>query len=963
MLKKGCRIAVSLLLALSIAGSAGTALAQPVSSPPETASPESAAPESASSETAREASGDGVEYDEYRLANADKPFGEPPIVLPAEEAAGTNGKLEPLTRPDEKDADATYTAALLEEEGAYVTWEFDVPAAGLYQMQLLYTPLGERQDLLDFSVRINGQLPFEEAGSVVLNRTYEDSTAIQQDKYGNDLRPRPAEVRLWQTSMAQEYDGRYNEPYAFFLEAGPNTVEVRSNQGNLAVGEIRFLPAEEKMTYAEYLEKHKDAKKIDAGFSKTFQAEQMYRKSASSLYAVQDRSDAAIEPSSPSSIRLNTLGNGNWKYDGQWVSWKLDAPEAGMYTIALKAKQNYLRGLPVVRRMYINGEIPFQEAENLTFAYQSSWYVQFLGDGEQAFQIYLQEGENELKLEVVSGYLAETLRTIGDCVYELNRLYRQIIMVTGVNPDPMRDYYLSDEIPDLVSGLSAVTNSLKTELQRVEELNGTDGTALSVLEETIYLFEQFLEEPEMITDNLTAFRDSISSLGSCQLSIREQPMDLDYVLLTGVAAELPRAKAGFWEGLVYEVQAFINSFFTDYNTIGSHAEDSITVWIASGRDQSQILRSLIDDTFTPKTGIQVNLTIDSGVLTQATLAGEGPDVSLMVARGTPVNLAMRNALYDLSSFPDFDEAAQGLHESALIPFEYQGKYYALPETQVFNMLFYRKDVFEELGLTPPDTWDEMYHVISVLQRNNMSVGIGEGMGTFEMFLYQRGVPFYADDRIETNLDSDEALEAFTEWTSLFKQLGLPRTFDFYNRFRTGEMPLGIQAYTFSNTLEIAAPELRGQWDMLPLPAYIDENGNASRAQPSDGTACVILAQTEDPDASWEFVKWWTSAETQAQYGNDLEALIGSSARYTPANQEAFLNINWPKATQERILEQWESVTDAPQVPGNYIVSRQLTNAFRNVCDYNKNPKEMLNKYNRLINEEIQRKRREFLLDE
>ena len=244
MLKKGCRIAVSLLLALSIAGSAGTALAQPVSSPPETASPESAAPESASSETAREASGDGVEYDEYRLANADKPFGEPPIVLPAEEAAGTNGKLKPLTRPDEKDADATYTAALLEEEGAYVTWEFDVPAAGLYQMQLLYTPLGERQDLLDFSVRINGQLPFEEAGSVVLDRTYEDSTAIQQDKYGNDLRPRPAEVRLWQTSMAQEYDGRYNEPYAFFLEAGPNTVEVRSNQGNLAVGEIRFLPAE-----------------------------------------------------------------------------------------------------------------------------------------------------------------------------------------------------------------------------------------------------------------------------------------------------------------------------------------------------------------------------------------------------------------------------------------------------------------------------------------------------------------------------------------------------------------------------------------------------------------------------------------------------------------------------------------------------------------------------------------------
>lgn len=483
-----------------------------------------------------------------------------------------------------------------------------------------------------------------------------------------------------------------------------------------------------------------------------------------------------------------------------------------------------------------------------------------------------------------------------------------------------------------------------------------------MLDEIVYLFDRFIREPEMITDNLTAFRDAISSLGSCQLSIREQPMDIDYIVLTGVEANLPRAKARFWEGLQYEIQAFFNSFFTDYNMIGNRTEDSITVWIASGRDQSYVLRSLIDDVFTPATGIQVNLAIDAGVLTQATLANKGPDVSLMVGRGAPVNLAMRNALYDLSSFPDFSSATQNLHKSAMIPFEYRGKYYALPETQVFGMMFYRKDVFEELGLTPPNTWDDMYRVISVLQRNNMTVGIGEGMGTFETLLYQRGVSFYADDKTKTNLDSEEALEAFTEWTSLFKKLGLPRSFDFYNRFRTGEMPLGLQGYTFSNTLTIAAPELRGQWDMLPIPALVDENGKESRAQPSDGTACVILAKTKNPNASWKFVKWWTSAETQAQYGNDIETLIGPSARYNPANQKAFEQINWPKATQKLILENWESVIDAPQVPGNYIVGRQLTNAFRNVCDNNKNPKEMLNKYNRLINAEIQRKRKEFMLD-
>ena len=39
------------------------------------------------------------------------------------------------------------------------------------------------------------------------------------------------------------------------------------------------------------------------------------------------------------------------------------------------------------------------------------------------------------------------------------------------------------------------------------------------------------------------------------------------------------------------------------------------------------------------------------------------------------------------------------------PYIYEGGVYAVPETQNFDMLFYRTDVFAELGLTPPETWE------------------------------------------------------------------------------------------------------------------------------------------------------------------------------------------------------------------------------------------------------------------
>lgn len=90
--------------------------------------------------------------------------------------------------------------------------------------------------------------------------------------------------------------------------------------------------------------------------------------------------------------------------------------------------------------------------------------------------------------------------------------------------------------------------------------------------------------------------------------------------------------------------------------------------------------------------------------------------------------------------------------------------------------------------------------------------------------------------------------------------------------------------------------------------------------------------------------------------------MGPAARYHTANIEAFKALPWTDEESAILLEQWEHVTDTPQIPGNYFITRSLTSAFRSVVDEEYNPVYMLNSVNKDMNAEIKRKRIEFGLE-
>lgn len=69
-----------------------------------------------------------------------------------------------------------------------------------------------------------------------------------------------------------------------------------------------------------------------------------------------------------------------------------------------------------------------------------------------------------------------------------------------------------------------------------------------------------------------------------------------------------------------------------------------------------------------------------------------------MARGQPVNLACRNALLPFDSYGGFEDMKKRFSDTALVPYQYNGKTYGIPCTQTFFMLFYRKDILSEMGI-------------------------------------------------------------------------------------------------------------------------------------------------------------------------------------------------------------------------------------------------------------------------
>lgn len=896
-------------------------------------------------------------YEAYLNQYRNKPIPEGEIVLEGGDYSASEGEVVHLDSYEGKEGNIIRTS-----DSGYVEWSFPVEEEGLYQIEITYYPVEGKRSAIERELTIDGEIPFNEARVINFTRLFRDRTEIKQDNQGNDIRPSQVENPLWQTIFFHDNERLFDEALQFYFTKGTHTLRLKAIREPLIIHSIRLYHEPAIKTYEEYSSEVQSlAKGATEEYIHITEAENSYLKSDATIFPLLDRSSALTQPFAYDAIKLNIIGGNNWNKNGQWISWKVEVPEDGLYKIAYKFRQNASASIPVSRSLYIDGKQEFAEMKNIEFDYDTNWQMKVVGDGKDPYLFYLTKGEHELKLEVVMGRASDVIRDAQQISTDLYSLYTRIVMLTGSKPDVYRDYQLEKKLPDMLSIMEENAVLLREKIKEIKEIAGKDINEASILEQLAFQLEDMIEDPDTIPERLKNYRDNISNLSTWILTVQEKPLDLDYVVVASPDAKLPKVKMGFFEALAFHIRSFFTSFFVDYDVLGNtyEEEDTITVWAMMGRDQANTLKALIDEKFTPVYGTKVNLSLinNENIMLFSVASGSGPDVALNISRYLPMDYGMRNALIDLSKLEGFEEIKKLFVETAFIPYSFDDKVFGLPMTENFPMLFYRTDVLDRLGIKVPETWDELYKAIGLLQENNLQFAPG---GLFDTLVLQSGSEYYNKELTKVMLDSKEGIAAFRQWTNLYTQYGLDVEFDFFNRFRTGEMPLGIADYTLYNQLVVAAPQIKGLWDMTVIPGTLKEDGSVDHTVAGGGSASVIFNTSDKVDTAWEFLKWWMSVEVQSDFGKEIEAVLGSAARYNTATIEAVAYLDWPRDDYDIIMDQWSYIVEIPYIPGSYFVGRHISNAFNEVVLKGEPPRETIEKYVVEINKEIEKKRKELL---
>jgi ABC-type glycerol-3-phosphate transport system substrate-binding protein len=896
----------------------------------------------------------------------------------------------------------------LPSEGG-ATWTVTVPETGLYAIDLSFYAISElngekvsKAADIERTLRINGEVPFTEVRNLLMTKTWIDVLSddqivydqngnitdiiYDQDSVGNDRRPTKVEAPEWRKYTVCDPTGYYNGEFFFYLEAGENTITLEAQKEPVALESITLRERKELLTYEEYIAMHVDqgVTRAPQDFIISLEAEFATATSSSTIYGQNDSTSSITSPQHASYSWINDIGgrNGsyNWSSVGQWIEWTVNIPEGkgGFYTISSRFLSSALEGLFVSRRLYIDGEIPFEEANNLEFIYDKGWQGGTFTDGTTEFEFYLEGGKTHtFKLEVNYGNLGGLIAEVRECVTRINEIYITILQISGTDPDPYMDYSYYKRIPDEIAEMNTLARRLYAVSEQIQQISdGKSSSATATIENVARVLETMAADSErQIAKNFSALKSYIGNLGTWLNDIGQQALILDYFVIQPAGNELPKGEGNFFQSAWFEIQKFVYSFIRDNSSFGSaEAGEGVTkieVWTTVSREYAQIIRSIVDESFGrehPDIAINLKL-VTAGTLLPATLSGVGPDVMMDVTSSDCVNYAVRGAVLDLSKYEGFDELKTYFHESAWVPVtvaldsvDGEIAVYGVPEKQSFSVMFYRKDIFASLDLKVPNTWDEFNAIMPILVSQNYLVGMPHDTTITNMFIYQNGGSLYSNGGTTISFDQDITLDAFTQLCTFFTTYRFPLTYDAANRFRSGEMPVFIGDYiTFYNQFTIFAPELKGLWGFTTVPGTVQEDGSINKSVMAAINSIVIMMDAADrgtDEAGFKFIKWWMGATVQGQYANELVALLGPAGKYATANMDAFNDMSWTASELKEIQNQFSNLQAVPEMPGSYIIARNVEFAFLNVYNNDYVPSEALQDYTNTINAEFQRKRDE-----
>ena len=839
-----------------------------------------------------------------------------------------------------------------------VSHQVQIPAAGNYMLIFTYRAIIDTVQPMELLITIG-----DTSYVVALEQSYTfDQFPFVQDERGDERRPRLIKDMSWMTTPAYRANGGLSVPIMFYMNAGANTITIESIGGAVSLKDMAVVSTVRIPDYATYRAQTPGGNAV--GQLLITEAQDVARISTRTIQ-LHSLSEAGLSPETYGRTVFNTIGGVSWQFPGQWVEWTVTVPETGYYNIAFKYQQNLNPALHSFRRVEINGQVPFAELLNVPFPFSASWSNLVLG-GSEPFMFFLPAGEHTIRLTSVNEPYFEVYDNLLAIAEEIRVLDVYIKGITGVfndrQVDTHRIFQLDRYIPDLSERLTNLANSIQTQMNILSDITGTPYSRFDLLRHEVRTLNRFANNIDLITNSYDALLRSQTNVASFAVTLTESPLIFDTVMVASPDRGFPRARPSAFGTASFMTRQLVSSFTDDRGTVAVRDPEVIQVWVQRGRDYINLMQQHANEFFTPYSGIQVSMNFipDAQLLILANAAGQQPAVVSGIGRDVPFNFALRNALVPLNQLDGFDQLVQNVPPGSMVSYHFAGNSYALPEELIFNVLYFRRDIFDDFNLAPPSTWDDAKRIIPTLQQNNMNFWIA--WGDWLTFYYQFEIPAYTPDALDLALDSEAGFQVFRYWSELYTRFNFPhRIGSFYQSFRHGHIPVGISTLQDYFFLRLAAPELAGLWGIAPVPGIVNEDNINVRWQSGDQRGVVLFRTDEDREAKgWEFIQWWMDTDTQRNFALDLEFSLGQEFRWFSANPEVVAAIPWDENDRRTIMTQLEWFKGIPFAPGgSYLLEREMRNALSDVVIDGRNYRDTLHSAIRATRQEMHRVQRQF----
>ncbi|MDI2130101.1 ABC transporter substrate-binding protein [Yinghuangia seranimata] len=247
-------------------------------------------------------------------------------------------------------------------------------------------------------------------------------------------------------------------------------------------------------------------------------------------------------------------------------------------------------------------------------------------------------------------------------------------------------------------------------------------------------------------------------------------------------------------------------------------------------------------------------------LTTALKAGSGaPDVVQVEYSALP-QFALTKSLVNLADYGASD-LKDKFTPSAWSQVNVAGGVYGIPQDTGPMAMFYRKDVFDKIGATPPKTWDEFAAVAKKVHDADPTVSMTfadpDDPGTATSMMWQfGGKPFTVKGTdIAVDLKSDPGAKTYAEvFGPLVKDKLVDGTAgyssDWWTSMAAGKYAVWMAGAWAPNVLEQFIPQSKGQWGVAPMPG----GGSAENG----GSSVAVTTQAKNKEASIAFAEWLNS---------------------------------------------------------------------------------------------------------